>query len=240
VKCDAGTPLNYFTGLLLEEYAGIASTFPVDVSTVEVGSVPTLSITAGTLKTTAACDVVTAAFTDGDVTGETIQPGTGWTFRSTDFWDPGGCLDDGPGWAPPNSAFGTPIAVETVGPSNTWVATQMAFRSAAAPALAQPSDLTFSTPAQTLDAGTCSTAVGVSSVGGGVATRTGAGFWVDLDGGAASFFADPACQFPVGQVYLGAGTSSQTFYFEGKSSGSLTLSASAAGFSAISQVEEIR
>jgi hypothetical protein len=241
VTADAGTPLNYFTGLLLEEYAGIASTAPVDFSTVEVGSTPTLSITAGAGVATAACDMVLSAFTDGNVPGEPIDAGSGWTFRSTDLWDPGACFDDGPRWAPAKTISSGTIAVETNAPSNTWVATQIAFRSAASAATPQPTLLAFSTLPQTLDAGTCSTAVTVGTGEGGVAVPTGLGVWVNLSGNnPATFFVDPACRFPADRVFVGAGTHSVSFYFEGGGSGALTLSAAAAGFSTITQVETLR
>jgi hypothetical protein len=240
VTADAGTPLNYFTGLLLEEYAGIASTAPVDFSAVEVGSTPTLSITAGAGVATAACDMVLSAFTDGDVPGEPINAGSGWSFRSTDLWDPGACLDDGPRWAPANTLSSGTIAVETNAPSNTWVATQMAFRSSASGATPQPTLLAFSTLPQTLDAGTCSTTVTVGTGEGGVAVPTGLGVWVNLSGSSpTTFFVDPACRYPTNRVYLGAGTNSVSFSFEAGAPGALTLFAAAAGFSTITQVETV-
>jgi hypothetical protein len=183
--------------------------------------------------------MVLAAFTDGNVPGQNIDAGPGWAFRSTDLWDPGACFDDGPGWAPANSTFSTPFAVETGNPSTSWVATQMAFRSAATPALPQPTALAFATGAQFVDAGTCSSVVTLNTLETLAPARAGTGFWINLGAASATFFADRKCQYPIGQLYLGAGTSSASLYFIGTASGPMTLAASALGFSTVTQLEQI-
>jgi hypothetical protein len=52
-----------------------------------------------------------------------------------------------------------------------------------------------------------------------------------------TFFADPACEFPITSTLIGAGTSSSTFWYVAAQPGSPTLTASASGYPDASQTE---
>jgi hypothetical protein len=119
------------------------------------------------------------------------------------------------------------------------VATQLALRSALSPALPQPTDIHFQTMPQTVAVNTCSSEVILQTISSGTLVPTGTGVAVGLSASGLGFFADSACAFPVTSVYVGAGTSTQSFYFRGTSATTATLTATATGFSAIQQTEAV-
>jgi hypothetical protein len=99
-----------------------------------------------------------------------------------------------------------------------------------------PVHLVFTTAAQTVTAGACSTAVGLQAVDAGLhPSPLGAATSVALSaspGAGASFFAGSGCSgATVSSVSIAAGGSAATFSFRATGSGSFTLSADAQGMS---------
>jgi hypothetical protein len=123
------------------------------------------------------------------------------------------------------------------GNDDGWVAAQMAFRDALAPALPQPTSVAFTTAAQSLTHGVCSNPVTITSQAGATATRTAIGVHLILSGASnLTFYADPACAFPITTADIGAGRDSVTFYFKGASAGSPVLSV-ASPFSSVNTTQ---
>jgi hypothetical protein len=241
VQSDAGVPLNPFTGLLLEEYSGLATSDVADIASVVVAPTSTSTVSTAPMTTRAACSLVIAGFTDGDVPGEPLITDGGWPIRSTDLWDPGAVFDNGPAWAVGGSLVGGAVVQESFPTSDTWVATQLAFRSALSPVLPQPTAIGFQTSPQTVPVNSCSAAVVLQSVSNGELVPTGSGIAVRLSAPNLSLFADPACAFPVTSVYVGAGTGTRPFYFRSQSSAATpVITATAPGFSTIWQTETIQ
>jgi len=225
------------TGLFLQEYAGLATTDVVDVASGQAAPSSSTLVYPGSV-TTNSCDLVVAAFADGVVSEEDLDSGVGWRLTSTDNWDPGGAVDDGPNGA----AAGTPVdavMLLTNQPNDGWAATQLAFRAAGTSDPPQPSELAFASQPQTVAANTCSAAVKLQSQSGSVAVRTSTGISVAL-GGPFTFYADPGCAFPISALYIGAGMNQQSFYFEAASAGSPSISASASGLMGGLQAETIQ
>jgi hypothetical protein len=238
VKSSADQSVDLWTGLLLQEYAGIADSDVVDVSIGQMAPGSSADTQPGPMRVTAGCAVVVAAFADGHVTGQNITTVAGWQYRSTDAWDPSGCVDDGPGWARAGDTVNATMSL-TVGADDGWVAQQVAFRAANTTPHPKPTGFAFLTMPRTVAKGACSPAVTIESRAGGVATPTSTGITLALSGGGLVFYADPACQFPIVNAYLGAGTSNTSFYFTGSVSGSPSLSANASTFQVVSQTETI-
>jgi hypothetical protein len=229
--------LTLWTGMFLQEYSGAAKTNVVDVSSGQMAPSSSLAIAPPTMTTRTSCDLVVGAFTDGHVPGQPISPFAGWVKRSSDEWDPGGAFDDAP----------TPamLGAKVVGGMNLsanaddgWVAQQVAFRGQFTSPLAQPDSLAFTTPPQTVKSGTCSPAVTIESRAASVAASTATGITMTLSAPSVTFYIDAACAFPISSLFIGAGTSSQSFHFKG-TTGSPSISASASGFAPAIQSETI-
>jgi hypothetical protein len=219
----SGSSISLWTGLFLQEYSGIATTDVVDVGSGQMAPSSTRTVTPGSATTTTACDLVVGAFTDGHVGGQNLNAGTGWTFRSTDDWDPGGAVDNAPGGASKGTAVDATMYL-TGGNDNGWVAAQLAFRGAGTTAPAQPDSVAFVSSAQTVGKGACSNAVFVQSNHGSAAANTATGIKMTLSAPAGvSFYIDPNCAYPITDLYIGAGTSSQTFYFTSANTGTVAL-----------------
>src|SRR4029077_17808376 len=97
---------------------------------------------------------------------------------------------------------------------------------------AAPSKLVFISAPQTLVAGSCSGAATLRTQGAfnnnaNVAAATSVALSSTSTGG--SFYTDAACTAAAASVTIGAGPSSQTFYFKDTRTGTPTLTGSAAG-----------
>jgi hypothetical protein len=230
--------ISLWTGLLLQEYSGLATVDVVDVSSGQMAPSSTSTITPGSMTTVSRCDLVVGAFTDGHVGGQNLGSGTGWVLRSTDDWDPGGAVDNAPLGAPAGSSVNAVMNL-TGGADNGWVASQMAFRGAPTPALSQPSEIAFSTPPRSISEGVCSSVVTLESRRASVATNTATGMSIALSGTGLTFYADANCAYPISSLYLGAGTSARSFYFVSSATGVVTLKASVGSAMSTSQVETV-
>jgi hypothetical protein len=74
---------------------------------------------------------------------------------------------------------------------------------------------------------------------GSQAVRSSTGILVALSAPGLGLHVDPACRSPVSGVFIGAGTSSNGFYFLGADAGSWTITATAPGLSGDVQVETV-
>ena len=108
---------------------------------------------------------------------------------------------------------------------------------------ASPTQLTFTTTAQSVTAGDCSGAVALETrdsygnpqaVVSATAVSLGA-----LPAGGVAFFSDSKCNSPIAGVTVATGASTAAFYFSGTAAGLVSLTASAAGFNAAQQSETI-
>jgi hypothetical protein len=230
-----GLPLS--TGLFLQEYSGVATTDVVDVSSFQVATTATLGVSPAPMTTLTGCDLVVGAFTDGFVSGQNITPGTGWPFRSTDDWCPAGAVDDVPGT--PKGTSVTALMNLVRGPDNGWAAVQTAFRAAGSPPLPHPSAVVVTTAPQTVNEAACSTAVTVEAQLQSNPWPSSTGIAMGLAGNGLVFFADSMCRYPITALYLGAGMTSQSFYFTAAASGAATLTVTPDGLGPVSQTETI-
>jgi hypothetical protein len=223
-----------WTGLFLQEYAGVATTDVVDVASGQSAPAPSTA-TSPSAMTTRRCSVVVGAFVDGHVVGQSVKAGTGWVFRSTDEWDPGGAVDNAPSGARAGTSVDARIDL-TLAPDNGWVAAQMAFRAATTAPLPQPTQVALRAPAS-LGAGTCSGAVTLETRNAAsVATITSTGVRAVLSGTGLTYYADPACVYPINSALVGAGASSMTFYVKAANGGTRTITVTPAnGFGTVSQ-----
>ncbi len=184
----------------------------------------TETMAAGPMTVTTGCDLVVVAFADGHVTGQPLTADPGCTMRSADQWDPGASCDT----APVALDAGTVVNLAmylSAGADDGWVASQMAFRGAGTAAPVGPNGVTFSTPARTVTANTCSPVISIQTVNGTTPAASSTGVTVTLSGSSLTFYADPACAYPLTSAYVGAGTTSQSFYFKASATGALTIDA---------------
>jgi hypothetical protein len=232
VVMDGGPAINPWVGFFIQEYSGVAATDVVDVSTGRTAPSTGLKPSAGAV-TLSRCAVVVGAFTDGTVSAAAITAQAGWTLRSTDQWDPGGAVDNAP-------TGGLAGAMVNAGTSLTddgkWVMAQIAFRGANTLAPPRPNTLAFASAPQTVTVGACSATVTLETELASTATSTPMGVDAVPSGTGLTFFADPACAYPIGVLHIGAGTQSQSFYFVAGSPGNLMLSASSTGLVSAAQV----
>jgi hypothetical protein len=201
------------TGLFLQEYSGLALKDVVDVSTGQTAPSLTSQVVPGPMTTTTGCDLVIGAFTDGHVGGQPLDAGSGWMLRSTDRWDPGGAVDNAPTADPAHTVVEAEVLLSG-GSDDGWVCAQIAFRGANTSAPTQPTQIVFATAAQTVSAGVCSDVVTLRAQNGGSAANTSTGIDVSLSSTGLTFYVDPACAYPITSLHIGAGTSSQSFYFK--------------------------
>jgi hypothetical protein len=175
--------------------------------------------------TPSACSLVVGAFVDGHVSGQQLNPGAGWIFRSTDDWDPGAAVDNAPNGARAGTAV-NPLIDMTLAPDDGWVATQMAFRAAGTAASPQPTQLAFSDVPTSMSVAACSGPVTVQARdAAGTPRNSATGLDVALSGGNLTLYADGACAYAKATVHIGAGTSSATAYVKSSAKGVTTLSA---------------
>jgi hypothetical protein len=214
------------TGLFLQEYSGLATSDVVDVSSGQTAPPSTTVIEPLPMTTTASCDLVVGAFSDGHVDAQAINASGGWILRSSDRWDPAGAVDDAPIGVPAGSIVQAEMDL-TTSPDNGWAAAQVAFRAATTTALPQPNQISFLSTPQSVMHGTCSSAVTLDSTLAAAPTRTATGVDVSLSAPDLTFYIDPACTYPIKSVLIGAGTDSQSFYFIGPTGGGQTITASA-------------
>ena len=236
VTSSASPSISLWTGAFLQEYSGVAATDAVDFSSGQPATASTTAISPPAVATMRACELVVGGFTDGHVTGQSLNVFPGWIARSTDDWDPGGAWDN-----PDAAPIGTKVAggmYLTSGPDDGWVATQMAFRGVNTVALPQPESLAFTSPPRSVTHGSCAQAVIVQSQRGASAAETATGITATLSGPGLTFAADPACAYPITSILIGAGTSTQPFYFKAASAGSPTITVSGMG-SPIMQTETV-
>ncbi len=231
VMDGGGSVINPWVGFFIQEYSGVAATDVVDVSSGRTAPSTGLVPSAGSATLTR-CALVVGAFTDGTVTAAPITAQAGWTLRSTDEWDPGGAVDNAPIGALGGSAVNAGVSLSDDG---DWVMAQVAFRGANTQASIQPTRLAFGTAPQTLAVGACSTTVILETEIAVTAATISTGADVNLTGTGLTFFADPACAYPISALHIGAGTKSQIFHFVAGSAGTVTLSASSPGFSTAMQ-----
>jgi hypothetical protein len=217
-----------WTGLFLQEYSGIATTSVVDVSSGQAAPSSTATVTPGTMTTSTSCDLVVAAFADGHVSSQTDTGGAGWTTRSSDSFDPAWVFDDSPIGVVAGQTVNAVMNL-TGGADNGWAAAQTAFRGAKTSAPAQPTQLAFTTSSQSVTTRSCSSAVTIQSQNASAQpTNTSTGINIALSGSGLMFYADANCVYPISSVYIGAGTNTQSFYFQGTAAGSPTITASIA------------
>ena len=225
----------FWTGLVLLEYSGVATTDVVDLASSE-GTPSSVAIaTAPAITTRAECDLVVGGMANGHVTNSHDTSGNGWAEPLLDEWDPAVFVDN----ASIGASHGHSVSVsinQELGPDDGWVSTQMAFRAATATAPCQPTGLAFSTVPQSIAHGTCSGSTTIASVAS-AETTTPSGIAVTLASPGVTFYADSACEFPITSTVIGAGTSSATFWYLAEEAGSPTITASASGFPDASQTE---
>ena len=160
------------TGLFLQEYSGIATTDVVDVSSGQMAPSMTATVVPGPMTTFTGCELVVGAFTDGHVSeDDSLATGAGWVMRSADDWDPADAVDNIGFGGPAGSANATMLLTGEA--DDGWVAVQMAFRPSTSAAPPQPTGIGFTTTAQTVAVGACSSVVTVGLVK--VMTPTSAG-----------------------------------------------------------------
>jgi hypothetical protein len=225
-----GGAFTLWTGLLLQEYSGIATANVATAAAARSANMSTASPSAGNMTTPSACDLVVGAFVDGHVSEQGVTPLPGWITRSTDVWDPGGVVDNAGSPAAAQSTVNPGMTLAN-GADNGWVAAQIAFRGANVPAPAAPTGLGFATSPQTVLKGACSSAVtiatkGLSTSSGIVATN---GITIALSGAGLTFYADPGCAFPITSTRIGAGSSAHSFYVSGATAGPATITATPSG-----------
>ncbi len=240
---SAATGLQVWTSAFVQEYSGIALSDVVEVSTGQMAPSYTEDVTPGAMTTVNACDLVVAAFTDGNVSEQNLSSGPDLTIESSDDWDPG-AAGDNVGAGVVGGSVVDPEFVLSLAADNGWVAAQMAFRIASTSPLPQPSQIAFTTAPQTVAADVCSGPVTVASQLasslGVTDTRTATGLDLALSATTADFFIDPACAFPISTVVIGAGTDSSTFYFLSSSAGTPTVTLTGPpGIEDVSQTETV-
>jgi len=230
--------LSLQTGLLLQEYSGAATSDVVDISSGQMAPSSTTTIEPGNM-TTSLCGRVIGAFTDGHVGGQTLSAGAGWTLRSTDDWDPGAAVDSVLQGIPAHSVVNAVMNL-SAGADDGWVAAQVAFRGAGTASPLQPDKLVFANPPVTVSAGACSSVVTIDSRRGSTASITSTGIVSSLSGPAGLiFYIDSNCVYPIKNLYIGAGASSQSFYFMGANKGSALITATPTSLPATSQTETV-
>jgi hypothetical protein len=222
---SSSTGISLWTGLFLQEYSGIATSDVAEVSAGQMAPSKTTTISPPAMTTVSGCSLVVGAFTDGHVLGQTLTAPGGWFLRSTDEWDPGAAVDNAPNGTRANTSV-TSVMNLTSGSDDGWVAAQMAFRASSTMALPQPTQIAFTTAAQSVPVGTCSSVVTIESQNAAsVPTVTSTGIGIALSGAGLVFYTDPACAYPVQESNIGAGTSSRSFYFKGSGVGAHDISA---------------
>lgn len=184
--------------LTVLEYSGLATTDVVDVARAQEGfSVGTTThVSSGNMTTSTSCDLVVAAV--GTVDGYTFTLSSPWhseaTYNSTFPWTY--IFDNLPSGTGSGSVVNAGGTLSTA--DNAWVAGEMAFRTAATTAPAQPTQLAFSTSTQSDSTWTCSGATTVQAQNAsGTPTNTSTGLTVGLAGTGMSYFSDPDCEYPI-------------------------------------------
>jgi hypothetical protein len=226
------------TGLVLMEIKGLATTNVVDVGSGQAAPSSTATATPGSVKTTSNCDFIAGGMQDGHVEASGVTANSGYVESILDQYDPAAFVYASPIGTKRNVAVNASINLGTA--DDGWAAAQLAFRAAVTSANPQPTQLAFTTAAQTFNsAWGCSGVVTVQSQNSaGTATVTSTGITLNLSGSGLRYFADSSCAYPLNSTYLGAGMSSQSFYFTG-AVGTRTLSVAATGFTTITQSETI-
>jgi hypothetical protein len=228
-----------WTGLWLQEYSGVATSNAVDVSSSQMASSVTTVGSPGNMTTTTPCDLVIGASVDGHMGSQSMTPNAGFTISSSDTWDPGAAVDDRGNVI---TSAGTVVSavVNYTSADDGWTATQIAFRGASTASPPQPTQLAITTSTQSLNTYDCSGAVTVQSQNGSAqATTTSTGITLNLTGSTLTYYADSSCRFPITSAYIGAGSSSSTFYFTSTTVGTPTITVNATGFTQVTQSETI-
>ncbi len=225
---------DFWTGLVLLEYSGVATTDVVDLASSEGAPSSAAIATAPPMTTRAECDLVVGGMANGHVANSHDTSGSGWAEPLLDEWDPAVFVDNASSGASQGDSVSVSIN-QQLGADDGWVSTQMAFRAATATAPCQPTGLAFTTVPQSVAHSTCSGSTTIASVGTAEMT-TPNGIAVTL-AGPMKFYADSACEFPITSTVIGAGTSSATFWYIAGQAGSPTITASASGFAGASQTE---
>ena len=236
----APSGITLWTGLFLQEYSGVATTDVVDISVGRSAPSSSMAVSPGAM-TTSRCSLVVGAFVDGHVDGQTLSPGDGWIFRSTDEWDPGAAVDN----SPVGSATGTSVNALmnlSTGADTGWVATQMAFRAAGTTPPPQPTKLVFTNAPLMAKSGACAELdlATEDAMSAPVASSTGARIPLSTTGG--TFYADSSCAYPITSVLIGAGTSNATVYFKPTATAASTVTVTAApsnGLAPATQSEQV-
>ncbi len=101
--------------------------------------------------------------------------------------------------------------------------------------------LSFTTSTQSVLAQLCSGVVSVqTNSASGTAVNVGSNLTVNLSGpGALTFYSDSSCTAAITTITVFSGTSTSSFYFSSTSSGTPAVSASATGYSSVSQTETV-
>ena len=229
-------------GIYILEYAGIAASNPVDVTTGQIAPSSTATMATGGATATSNCsDLVVALFAD---IATSISAGeTGWTTQGTDTYFSSLFEDNTHGPAAPASTAVNANATLTSS-DNTWTASEILFRASGSTPPPQPTKIAFFafTGVQSLNTWGCSGVVTVQSQNGAsVPMNTPSGIDLSLSGGSAMFFfLDSACTIPITEAYIWAGTNSQNFYFtSGTTTSNVITVTPTGGLSAISQTQTI-
>ncbi|HVE82945.1 MAG TPA: SBBP repeat-containing protein, partial [Myxococcales bacterium] len=104
------------------------------------------------------------------------------------------------------------------------------------------SQLVFTTSAQTVNAGVCSTVATVQrqdSLGNPVTTGSTTVSLTAVPSAGFGFYSDPACTTSASSFNIIPGSSNSGFYFKGTVAGSYTVTAAAAGLTSVNQTETI-
>jgi hypothetical protein len=227
VVADAGPGTNPWTGLWLQEYSGAATSDVVDVSSAQFAPDASWAVRPGPMQVSR-CALVVSAFVDGDTPAQNLDAGSSFIFRSTDLWDPGAAIDNAPNGSQPGDTVNAEIDMTLRADSN-WVAVQMAFRSANSFPPLQPTGLAFPAPAPSALRNTCGGPLTVQTQDpASTPLATSNGLPVSLSATGMTFYADPACAYPVPALFIGAGTSTQNVWFMGSVPGAVTVHAGSA------------
>lgn len=104
-----------------------------------------------------------------------------------------------------------------------------------------PTQLVFTSTAQTIAAGSCSAALTIQSQDSfNNAAPVGSNTTVTLSGASTTFYSDAGCSSAVGSVSIASGQNQATAYFKRNISGSMTLTASAGGLTSGTQNQTIQ
>lgn len=224
---------NSQTGLYLLEYSGVASSYPVDVSAGQPAGSSTSTASTGNMTLTTSCtDLVVAGFINDQESSQGsigFSAGTGWSQRGLDTTAASLVEDNSSSLG--SAGAGVNAQASLSASDGTWAATQVAFQAQGSATPTLPAQLAITSAPQTLPhTWTCSSAVTVQAQDStGSAVELAYPLPIQLSGSGLAFFSDSGCTVPITETAVLQGSSTQTFYVEGATTGAQTLTAAASG-----------